>query len=358
MGLVLQYKALRIIKARRKRSAGIRFNASQDIASKHEKAFATAFKRAIKGLLTPDDKAAFTDAWRTRDTLAVMRSLPIFDPVDRKNLSPAHQRFVDAMVRAYSAVINEASDAAAADVSKLTGLAVEVKKAKRKSPKPKAQPALEIEIPRKTVPVVPVNPISAEWMRQRSLELIDSGLGPNQRAAVQQILSDGFARGIRAEEAYASVEQNIGLNWMQSDALERRKELLRAEGYAQADIDGMVQPYADEMLATRAETISRTETFFAQSEGRNQTWKQAMDSGELQNVERVWIAGPELGDPNAPCPICLDLSTGGPGGGGKTAPVGGFYESIDGPIDKPPAHPRCRCTEALQRAESPVQEVV
>jgi hypothetical protein len=204
----------------------------------------------------------------------------------------------------------------------------------------------------KPFPVVPVNPRSIAWARKRALELVRQGMSHQQKTVVRKVISDGFSKGIRAEAVYERVRRNIGLTDRYAAAVERRRQLHEDAGLPENDVDRLTAEYEESLMASRAVTIARTETSFAQAVGRNEVWQQAQDSGELPEVERIWITGPEHGDPNAPCPICTALD-------GKRAPIGGYYTCEYGDFDSVPAeggnpgrpHPRCSCAEALIRAD-------
>lgn len=110
------------------------------------------------------------------------------------------------------------------------------------------------------------------------------------------------------------------------------------EGLAQADIDRLVQRYADRWLIYRSQTIARTESIRALRVGAQAAWQQIVDSGKWSAAEIVqrWYLGPEL-NANAPCPICVGIVAGNPGG----VPLGAPFAGDGG--DGPPAHPSCRC---------------
>jgi SPP1 gp7 family putative phage head morphogenesis protein len=80
----------------------------------------------------------------------------------------------------------------------------------------------------------------------------------------------------------------------------------------------------------RANTIARTETMRAASEGRMQAWNQGLTQGFISPLWRKeWVA-----EANA-CEICRGV-------GGKKI---GIKESF--PVGEPPAHPNCRCDVIL-----------
>ena len=80
----------------------------------------------------------------------------------------------------------------------------------------------------------------------------------------------------------------------------------------------------------RANTIARTETMRAASEGRVQAWGQGMTQGFIDPLwQKEWIAEADA------CPMCLSID-------GKRI---GVKDSF--PVGEPPAHPNCRCDVLL-----------
>jgi hypothetical protein len=113
----------------------------------------------------------------------------------------------------------------------------------------------------------------------------------------------------------------------------------------QARIDRMVQRYGERYRAYRANMTARTETLRAANEGRRDAWRQYDDrTRSSTEIRRFWlIAGDER-----TCPVCRSiplLNTEG-------ITLDGTYDSLDGPVDMPPIHPLCRCTENYVRALS------
>jgi hypothetical protein len=302
------------------------------IAAAHEGGFKNAFKKAVRELLPEKMTPEIKEAWEKKSVSQLMASLPINDDANE-----TWKRFQDKLVGAYEGVIDESGKQVTEDLNKKfkTRLGFTVKF---------EQPGTVVEkAAKKFVVTVPVNPYSVKWIDQHALDLAKN-LSQTQTAVTRQIIEEGFSKGLRAEELYESIRSNIGLTERDLEAVKRRAELLGEQGYQKEDIDDMVSTYRGDKLDQRAELIARTETISAQAKGREEAWQLAQDSGQLPPVERVWISAPESPNPNRPCEICLDLN-------GKTAKLGEPYDSIDGPIDGPVAHPGCRCTETLRRSE-------
>jgi hypothetical protein len=347
MPLVQYYKAARIRKARRlswqdqlpKTRQG---RMAYEIAAKYQSGFARAFKGAVRDLLTDEDKKNFLSAYPTMSVDQTMASLPFYSKMELargEQLPQAWQRFAERMVNAYARVILASGEAATEDMNRRFGTNMKFSIEENAEVVQKASRAK----PGAFVPTVPVNPYSIKWMRERSLGMVKDGMNEEQRAVIRNILTDGFSRGVRAEEAYKAVQSSIGLSDRYAVAVQKRRALHENAGLPSDQVDSLTELYAAGLLASRAETIARTETFMAQAQGRNTAWQLAIEVGELPtDIERIWITGPDSANPNAPCSHCEDLD-------GARAPIGGKY---DDEVEMPPAHPRCRCTEALVRSES------
>jgi hypothetical protein len=197
----------------------------------------------------------------------------------------------------------------------------------------------------KADPPPPINNYSIRWMRKRVDDLITQNVTKQQRLVIQDILANAFEKGLRAETVYAEIKANIGLTEQASKAVERRRILLEEQGFFKSEVEKQIDKYRGQLLKQRAQMIARTETIAANAAGRKHAWQLAQDSGQLPEVERVWITAPPSPNPNRPCEICLGLD-------GKKAPINGTYESIEGSVEGPPAHPSCRCSETLRRIES------
>jgi len=308
-----------------------------EIAARHQAGFTRAFLSAMRSVLDTETRKDFLQAYRTGVVEEVMAVLPFYskDELARGfELPPGWRRFRDQIERAYAKVIQDAGTVEMARLKKDFGVTIEFSLAEEKVKK-------AFTADGRFIPTVPVNPYSQKWINERSLELITQGLNETQRETVRRLLAEQFAKGARAEQAYEAVADSIGLTDRYTQAVENRRQLHIDAGFPIAEANRLTSLYAATLLASRAQTIARTETIAAMSQGRNAAWEMAMDAGQLPlDVERMWITGPETADPNAPCKVCRPLD-------GVRAKVGAEY--IPG-VKMPPAHPRCRCTEALVRS--------
>lgn len=341
MPFVEYYKAARIRKARRTKRPEWQDRVPDTseaketfrIAAKYEDKFVRAFLSAVRNMLTPEDEKNFKQAFRSGSIQECIESIPVFreGATDDKKV---WERFMDQVDDVYYDILNESGQAAARRLNKDFKINFKFT----------MEPLQKAEVP-PPISYVPVNPYSVEWMKTRSLDLAKKTLAANQREVIREILEDSFERGLRAEKTYASIKANIGLNHkgpLSYRAVRNREALHRAAGLPEVEVKRLTDRYRNKLLKTRAQMIARTETIAANAAGRNQTWKLAQEAGQLPDVVREWIAAPDSPNPDRPCEQCEDLD-------GKTAKIGEPYESIEGPVDAPPAHPDCRCTETIRK---------
>jgi hypothetical protein len=308
------------------------------VAARNEKKFSQAYLAALSGLLDEKKRRDFETAWRSNSVNTVLSSIPFFAESDGK-----HDVWTDFLARiktAYYTIARETSDVAANAIQEKFGKKVVfnyVTKAVNIHPSGRIM-----------VESVPVNPRSLKWIDERALQLVREGLSKQQREVVTSIIQDGFGKGLHPSVAFDSIKQNIGLTSREYKAVENRRALLEEKGFQPEDVREETDAYREELRGVRAERIARTETMYAESEGRKSAWQAASDAGVLPAVQRVWMSPPPSASPNRPCSICLSLD-------GTTAPLNGAYESpeLDEPVPGPPAHPNCGCTETIVEAEAP-----
>ena len=345
------------------------------IADRYQSRFSRVFMDAVREVLEdPKILTEFKAAWKTGSVVAVMDTLPFFQEGATDDL-PVWKRFMGRMESAYTDVIQEAGTAATRDMNRDLGTNLKftvidtpvedetvVLKADGDAPKPKRKKPRKRPIPPLPTPmgpvddfgidvmpgtfagtpaaaagvaVVPINPYSKAWMRTRSLGLVTEGITGPQRKVVQDILFETLSSGVRAESAYSTIRDNIGLTQREYGAVANRRALMEAAGFPKDKIDAAAGKYTQKLTRKRAERIARTETIRAQAQGRADSWKVARDSGVLPQVVRKWISTPPSPNPGRPCEVCLDLD-------GKTAGLDEPYDSLFlGTVEGPPAHPNC-----------------
>lgn len=152
-------------------------------------------------------------------------------------------------------------------------------------------------------------------MRNNQLRMVSS-YTEQQRVATQQALIDGIQRGANPREQARAFRNSIGLTphqerWVRnyeralqeldSNALRRelrdrrfdrtvQRAISNGEPLSRQQIDKMVTRYRERALKLRAETIARTESLRSVHEGAQETYRQAIEAGELQpdQLVRIW----------------------------------------------------------------------
>lgn len=196
------------------------------------------------------------------------------------------------------------------------------------------------------------------------------GYVAEQRETTRQVISDGLARGANPREMARDIRDGLGLTPYQSqivsnyrrelesglyaDAMTRRlhngqndRTLERLEregkGLTPAQIDKMTEQYRQGWVDYRAETIARTEALRSVHEGTEETFRQAIERGDIdaEDLTTEWHAGPRTMDAR---PEHQAIS-------GTTVPYGQDFVMGDGTRMAYPGDPRggakhnanCRC---------------
>lgn len=178
-----------------------------------------------------------------------------------------------------------------------------------------------------------------DYARAHAAELVRD-ITIETRYAVRRIVERAVHRGTVPRETARLLEQVIGLNSRQADALWRYGEALREAGIKPSRIVQLTERRARAMLRQRALVIARHETMQAANAGRRAVWGRDLADGNILGHRwvREWVA--IVPSDGRTCPTCVDLD-------GQRAPIGGSYPNGS---DGPPAHVICRCTEKLVRA--------
>ncbi len=179
-----------------------------------------------------------------------------------------------------------------------------------------------------------VNADAVAWAKEYSGKQI-TAITDQSRDAVRSIVEQVFTEPLTPDQAARAVRQVIGLSDVQAGALAKQRAKLTAGGASPSEIESAATGYTKEAIASRAETISRSEIMAASNKGQRMLWDGAKDAGLIDNksAHREWIGGQENS-----CDECDEMD-------GNTADLDGDY---DGPYsDGPPGHPSCECTEGL-----------
>ncbi len=206
------------------------------------------------------------------------------------------------------------------------------------------------------------NPNTAQAASSYRSDLI-RGLTQQTADSIRQVLVGALSQGQSVDTTARLIRDIIGLTPQQAAAVQNFRSSLdkgsaSALNYALRDkrydgsinnaidgnaltgdqIDAQVGRYADRMLAYRAKTIARTESLNAANLGGEMAIRQAIELGQIDaaDVTRYWL----VSDDELVCPICTSIVDADPDGVGLDEP----FQSIKGPIQRPTAHPNCRCT--------------
>ena len=297
--------------------------AGYDIAARHVGRFSRAYMAMTRELLTPAVNKKILASLRNGNVDGAVRAVPTFkktDPEGQKVWADLSRK----MKNAFEDVITEAGE----NEFKREKLPFTFKITKDSR-----------------VPVVPINPWSLKWIEKESSNLIKEVSVETQKV-IRQIIRRGFARGLRDDAILAQIKDRVGLLQREELAVQRRLDLMLSQGIPSGKANKKSAVYAAQLLTKRAKRIARSETITAQAKGRSDAWAMAKQRGELQGAVREWLA---VTVSVKTCKICHGLD-------GQQVEIGEDYYSdvlgrkVSGPGI--PAHPSCRCQEALRRKKA------
>lgn len=180
-------------------------------------------------------------------------------------------------------------------------------------------------------------PESSQWARQAAGTMISQITG-EQRNVVREVVSSAALGAGDWGDVARRVQGSIGLTTQQAGWVANhydRAYLTAIRGgmnatQAAARASDSANRYQTAVHRYRANTIARTETMRAASEGRMQAWNQGITEGFIgANWQKEWIPESDA------CEICLGLR-------GKKIRVKDSFS-----VGEPPAHPNCRCDVIL-----------
>lgn len=160
------------------------------------------------------------------------------------------------------------------------------------------------------------------------------GIDTETRMALRQELARVIRDGVHPTEAARQIRDLIGLNQKQAAAVASFRQQLVAEGRDRSQVERMTLRFANRQLQLRASTIAQTETMSALNTGRRLQSERLVREQVIQaeDWEQEWRSAED----DRTCPICEPLN-------GQRVPIGGTFVTAVGPLQQPPAHPRCRC---------------
>ena len=185
-------------------------------------------------------------------------------------------------------------------------------------------------------------PESSQWARQAAGGLITQVVS-EQRNVVRDVVAAAALGEFDWGDVARQVQGSIGLTTQQAGWVANHYDRAYASalrsGMSAAQARARARDSADRYQTAvhryRANTIARTETMRAASEGRMEAWNQGLAEGFISPLWRKqWVA-----EANA-CEICRGVD-------GKKI---GIKESFS--VGEPPAHPNCRCDVILVPSKS------
>lgn len=224
------------------------------------------------------------------------------------------------------------------------------------------------------------------WARERSATLVRE-VTEESRRAVRQVVTETIETGEDYGKRAQRIKDAVGLTTRQAQAVSNYRDLLTrapspravtikvnayrsglvSEGTDRSKLDGLadryrarleaprspervdqlVEAYAERTLKRRAETISRTETIAATTQGQLEYWRQLIGGGVVDGAKarKEWIVTPD----DRLCPLCEPMA-------GVRVGVDESFETNAGTVDGPPLHPNCRCAVSLVPQEDKAEE--
>jgi hypothetical protein len=215
-----------------------------------------------------------------------------------------------------------------------------------------------------------LEPEALAFLQSYAFELIRQ-INQETRLAIQDVLVRAFQHGGHPYEQARRIRDFIGLTRSQARAVQNYQNMLESGDSAlmrtaleralrdrrfdstlltaiqqqatlpQSRIDRMVEQYRKRAIMARAKAIARTETIRANEAGRSAVWRQALRQGLIDSnrTRRKWIVSYD----ERLCPICRSIAATNKKGVGMDE----AFQSPNGPVQAPPAHPNCRCTLGL-----------
>ena len=189
-------------------------------------------------------------------------------------------------------------------------------------------------------------PEARAWADKEAAALIVE-ISEEQREVVRDIVTRSQGGEYTVAQVARQVRGSVGLTSRQAQWVEnfRQRQInaatergIPAEQAPDA-VQGAVDRYHRRIHRYRSETIARTETIRASSEGRQEAWRQGLDQGFISpDAEKRWIVEYDG------CSICMDNGIAG------WISINDTWATGD-----PPAHPNCRCDVILR--DEPVDDL-
>lgn len=181
--------------------------------------------------------------------------------------------------------------------------------------------------------------------RRYAAEHIDK-INQDTRRAVREAIAGAIRDKRPPRDAARVIQSLVGTTRSQQKSLTRYAAQLAAQptwaAKSAAQKTKILKKYRDKLIRRRAQMIARTETVDALNAGSEVSWVQAQRQGLLgKKASKEWVTTPV-----GACSICRDELNGQIVLLGKT-----FQSKSIGALERPTAHPNCRCTIAPVKGE-------
>lgn len=175
------------------------------------------------------------------------------------------------------------------------------------------------------------------WIKKRTASLV-TAITNDTKQSILNIIDASFHGRWDVRQSARMIRSSIGLTPAQTDAVARMLDgMLADSSFTSERATKVASDYATRLVAYRAESIARTETLAAANAGVQQGYLQAVEQDLLNpDAQRTWIVTPD----DILCEDCADLD-------GVEVGLQEEWDYADGPVENPPAHPRCRCAQGL-----------
>jgi hypothetical protein len=185
------------------------------------------------------------------------------------------------------------------------------------------------------------NPYAEKFVRENGARLVREVFEPTRRS-IREIVGQGFTDNLTVgqmgrmisgwkDKAGVVHEGVVGLLSRDQQAVFTLYARLVENGVGENEAAASASKYADQLLRARGQTISRTETKFAQEWGKKGAAEEAGRRGLLlADTRKVWITG----ENDMTCDECAAID-------GEAVDVD---EDFSVGVPCPPLHPRCACS--------------
>ena len=180
----------------------------------------------------------------------------------------------------------------------------------------------------------PMDEHAINWAKSHAAELVRE-ISKETRRALSRVVTLNLRAGVHPYRIMEDIGSMVGLIERHVQAVHNFRAALEKRGLSKDVVAKRVAKKIERLHKWRMENIARTESLTAAAKARNMVWEQAADMGFLdeQQVKREWLVAAD----ERLCSKCASMN-------GQQAPLRGSYPNG---LERPPAHPSCRCAENL-----------